>query len=207
MAAAGYPERAAHAATVITGLPADTRRRRRSSTPAPRCATATSSPRGGRVLCVTALGDSTRPAQQRAYESLRQRRTSTARSTARDIGQRAAQALSALDDIDASAFATTCSACRRASSPRWRREGGDAFRSDAWQRQPGGKLDGRRPLAPDRGRRAARARRLQLLAREGPRAAAVGDAHRGPSSPARRSRRWASRWSSIRATRTCRPCT
>ena len=27
---------------------------------------------GGRVLCVTALGDSTRAAQQRAYETLRQ---------------------------------------------------------------------------------------------------------------------------------------
>ena len=43
---------------------------------------------GGRVLCVTALGDSTRVAQQRAYEVLRGISFSGAQYR-RDIGQRA----------------------------------------------------------------------------------------------------------------------
>ena len=46
---------------------------------------------GGRVLCVTALGDSTRLAQQRAYDALRGISFAGAQYR-RDIGQRAISA-------------------------------------------------------------------------------------------------------------------
>ena len=69
MAAAGYPE-APRKGDRITGLPADT-----DEAVVFHAGTALSGDvttvTGGRVLCVTALGDSTRAAQQRAYETLR----------------------------------------------------------------------------------------------------------------------------------------
>ena len=69
MAAAGYPE-APRKGDRITGLPADT-----DEAVVFHAGTALAgdviSVTGGRVLCVTALGDSTRAAQQRAYETLR----------------------------------------------------------------------------------------------------------------------------------------
>ena len=69
MAAAGYPE-APRQGDVITGLPADTDESVVFHAGTALAADVTSVT-GGRVLCVTALGDSTRAAQQRAYETLR----------------------------------------------------------------------------------------------------------------------------------------
>jgi phosphoribosylamine--glycine ligase len=70
MAAAGYPE-APRQGDRITGLPGDT-----DDAVVFHAGTAPTADgpivTGGRVLCVTALGDSTRAAQQRAYETLRQ---------------------------------------------------------------------------------------------------------------------------------------
>ncbi|MEP6505431.1 MAG: phosphoribosylamine--glycine ligase [Betaproteobacteria bacterium] len=69
MAAAGYPE-APRKGDTIVGLPADTDEAvvfHAGTALADDVTTVT----GGRVLCVTALGDSTRAAQQRAYEALR----------------------------------------------------------------------------------------------------------------------------------------
>ena len=69
MAAAGYPE-SPRKGDRITGLPADT-----DEAVVFHAGTAldgdVTTVTGGRVLCVTALGDSTRAAQQRAYETLR----------------------------------------------------------------------------------------------------------------------------------------
>ena len=70
MAAAGYPE-APRKGDRITGLPADSDEAvvfHAGTALAADVTTVT----GGRVLCVTALGDSTRAAQQRAYDTLRQ---------------------------------------------------------------------------------------------------------------------------------------
>jgi phosphoribosylamine--glycine ligase len=69
MAAAGYPE-SPRKGDRISGLPADTDEAvvfHAGTALADDVITVT----GGRVLCVTALGDSTRAAQQRAYETLR----------------------------------------------------------------------------------------------------------------------------------------
>jgi phosphoribosylamine--glycine ligase len=69
MAAAGYPE-TPRKGDRISGLPADTDEAvvfHAGTALADDVTTVT----GGRVLCVTALGDSTRAAQQRAYETLR----------------------------------------------------------------------------------------------------------------------------------------
>jgi phosphoribosylamine--glycine ligase len=70
MAAAGYPD-APRKGDRVTGLPADADEAvvfHAGTALAGDAVTVT----GGRVLCVTALGDSTRAAQQRAYETLRQ---------------------------------------------------------------------------------------------------------------------------------------
>jgi len=75
------------------------------------------------------------------------------------------------------------------------REGGDAFIVDRWQREPGGKLEGDGVSRLVEGG--------ALLERGG-----VGFSHvRGAASPACRSRRSASRSSSIRGIHTCRPRT
>ena len=106
------------------------------------------------MLCVTALGDSTRLAQQRAYEVLRGISLSTARSTAATSGSghtlshahsslpRGGVPWAAQRDDVARASATTSSACRSASSRRWRPRAATPFLRDAWQREPGGKLEG-----------------------------------------------------------------
>jgi phosphoribosylamine--glycine ligase len=69
MAAAGYPE-TPRKGDRITGLPAEVEDAIvfHAGTALQGDATIVT---GGRVLCVTALGDSTRAAQQRAYEALR----------------------------------------------------------------------------------------------------------------------------------------
>ncbi len=69
MAAAGYPE-APRKGDRITGLPADTEEAVVFHAGTALAGDVTSVT-GGRVLCVTALGDSTRAAQQRAYDTLR----------------------------------------------------------------------------------------------------------------------------------------
>jgi phosphoribosylamine--glycine ligase len=69
MAAAGYPE-TPRKGDSITGLPADTDEAMVFHAGTALAGDVTSVT-GGRVLCVTALGDSTRAAQQRAYETLR----------------------------------------------------------------------------------------------------------------------------------------
>ena len=58
-----------------------------------------------------------------------------------------------------------------------------------------------------RGRQAVRARRRRLLARAGHAAAAVGERRAPAARRPRRARRWACRWSCIRAIPTARPCT
>ena len=86
VAAAGYPAEPRRG-DPITGLPAES-----ESVKVFHAGTALRDDKpvtaGGRVLCVTALGDSTRVAQQRAYEVLRGISFSGAQYR-RDIGQRA----------------------------------------------------------------------------------------------------------------------
>jgi phosphoribosylamine---glycine ligase len=96
MAAAGYPA-APRAGDAITGLmpaspagaddsrPADAAKVFHAGTTTRGDAVVTS---GGRVLCVTALGDSTRLAQQQAYDALRGIAFAGAQWRS-DIGQRA----------------------------------------------------------------------------------------------------------------------
>ena len=86
MAAAGYPGEPKRG-ELITGLPADS-----DDVKVFHAGTGLQDGRpvtaGGRVLCVTALGDSTRLAQQRAYEVIRGI-SFTGAQYRRDIGQRA----------------------------------------------------------------------------------------------------------------------
>jgi phosphoribosylamine--glycine ligase len=86
MAAAGYPE-APRKGDRITGLPVDS-----DDAVVFHAGTAlngdVTSVTGGRVLCVTALGDSTRAAQQRAYDTLRSIHFDGAQHRT-DIGHRA----------------------------------------------------------------------------------------------------------------------
>jgi phosphoribosylamine--glycine ligase len=86
MAAAGYPAEPRRG-DVITGLPASREDVKvfHAGTELKDGETATA---GGRVLCVTALGDSTRVAQQHAYEAVRAISFAGAQYR-RDIGQRA----------------------------------------------------------------------------------------------------------------------
>jgi phosphoribosylamine--glycine ligase len=70
MAAAGYPQ-APRKGDVISGLPAPTEDARVFHAGTERAGDGTVLTNGGRVLCVTALGDSARTAQQRAYEALK----------------------------------------------------------------------------------------------------------------------------------------
>jgi phosphoribosylamine--glycine ligase len=86
MAAAGYPE-APRKGDRITGIPAEADDAivfHAGTTLAADALTTT----GGRVLCVTALGDSTRAAQQRAYDTLRHIHFDGAQHRT-DIGHRA----------------------------------------------------------------------------------------------------------------------
>lgn len=87
MAAAGYPE-SPRAGDAITGLPAPQADCRvfHAGTALSGDAVVTS---GGRVLCVTALGDNIRAAQRRAYEAVECIRFAGAQFR-RDIGHRAA---------------------------------------------------------------------------------------------------------------------
>jgi phosphoribosylamine--glycine ligase len=92
MAAAGYPA-APRAGDAIQGLPApgawpDAQVFHAGTTPGPDGVPRTS---GGRVLCVTALGDSVRLAQQHAYEALASIRFDGAQWRT-DIGHRAVKA-------------------------------------------------------------------------------------------------------------------
>ena len=86
MAAAGYPGEPKRG-ELITGLPAES-----DDVKVFHAGTELQDGRpvtaGGRVLCVTALGDSTRLAQQRAYEVIRGISFAGAQYR-RDIGQRA----------------------------------------------------------------------------------------------------------------------
>src|SRR6185295_1640163 len=86
MAAAGYPAEPRRG-DLITGLPAPAEDVKvfHAGTELKDGSAVTA---GGRVLCVTALGDSTRVAQQHAYEALRAISFSGAQYR-RDIGQRA----------------------------------------------------------------------------------------------------------------------
>jgi phosphoribosylamine--glycine ligase len=87
MAAGGYPE-SPRAGDAITGLPAPQADCRvfHAGTALSGDAVVTS---GGRVLCVTALGDNIRAAQGRAYEAVERIRFAGAQFR-RDIGHRAA---------------------------------------------------------------------------------------------------------------------
>jgi phosphoribosylamine--glycine ligase len=67
LAAAGYPANP-RKGDAISGLPGRRPTTPWSSMPAPPWDTARHRTSGGRVLCVTALGDSVKLAQQRAYE-------------------------------------------------------------------------------------------------------------------------------------------
>ena len=140
MAAHGYPLHAAQgrchhrpagpATEDAEGVP-----RRHRAAQAASCVTS-----GGRVLCVTALGESVKTAQQRAYEALARHPHSTARSTAPTSAT-----VRSSDDGQLSTArlcATTCSACSSASSSAFEAEDGKAFLSDGWTREPGGALEG-----------------------------------------------------------------
>ena len=164
----------------ITGLPQRRARTATSSTPAPRSPTASSSPSGGRVLCVTALGDSVKMAQRRAYEAVaaiqfdgmqyrrdighpRVASAPRARADSRPLWSNAAHERrrgQGLSHRPAGRASSRRSSARRQAVPPRR-----------WQRPEGGGGD----VARHRGGRALRARRRQLLARHGRAAAAVGD--------------------------------
>ena len=89
MAAAGYPERP-QAGDPVTGLPPDTEDLHvfHAGTAERDGSVLTA---GGRVLCVTALGDTVRVAQRRAYEAALQIRFNGSQMR-RDIGHRAVEA-------------------------------------------------------------------------------------------------------------------
>ena len=87
MAAAGYPQ-APRKGDVITGLPGSSDEGHVFHAGTERAADGTLRTSGGRVLCVTALGDSVRTAQQRAYELLNPISFDGAQWR-RDIGHRA----------------------------------------------------------------------------------------------------------------------
>ncbi len=90
MAAAGYPQ-APRKGDAISGLPAPTEDSRVFHAGTQRLADGALVTNGGRVLCVTALGDSARTAQQRAYETLKPISFAGAQWR-RDIGHRAIKA-------------------------------------------------------------------------------------------------------------------
>ena len=87
MAAAGYPQ-SPRQGDAISGLPADSADAMVFHAGTRRDADGTPLTAGGRVLCVTALGDSVKIAQQHAYEALRGIRFDGAQYR-RDIGHRA----------------------------------------------------------------------------------------------------------------------
>ena len=87
MAAAGYPQ-APRKGDVITGLPGPIEDGHVFHAGTERAADGSVHTSGGRVLCVTALGDSVRTAQQRAYEMLNPISFDGAQWR-RDIGHRA----------------------------------------------------------------------------------------------------------------------
>jgi phosphoribosylamine--glycine ligase len=87
MAAAGYPQ-APRKGDVVTGLPGSSDEGHVFHAGTERAADGTLRTSGGRVLCVTALGDSVRTAQQRAYELLNPISFDGAQWR-RDIGHRA----------------------------------------------------------------------------------------------------------------------
>ena len=87
MASAGYPQ-APRKGDVITGLPGPSDEGHVFHAGTERAADGTLRTSGGRVLCVTALGDSVRTAQQRAYELLNPISFDGAQWR-RDIGHRA----------------------------------------------------------------------------------------------------------------------
>jgi coproporphyrinogen III oxidase len=205
MAAAGYPA-APRKGDAIAGLPAEAPTTPWSSTPAPRCDDGPLRTSGGRVLCVTALGDSVRLAQQRPTRGCASIRFDGAQWR-NDIGHRAIKA------DPASSTSVRRPPTRRPRHPfrGWRgsilplgcssasstlglqAEDGKTFRRDGWQRPAGGKLegDGLSQLVEEGG----------LLERggcnfshvKGPQPAAVGHPAPRPSWPARRSRPWACR--------------
>ena len=185
---------------------------------------------GGRVLCVTALGDSVRQAQRAAYA--RHRRDPFRRHAVpqrhRPSRPRPAQGLSARRCAGAAARNARRPGDNRAFAPI------DRPRMDitaprqffltlqgrivaALEALDGGAVPARRLGRGPKGGggisrliedgRLLRARRRQLLARDGRQAAAVGNGAPAGDSPAARGRRWACRWCCIRATPTCRPCT
>jgi phosphoribosylamine--glycine ligase len=90
MAAGGYPQ-APRKGDAITGLPAATEDTQVFHAGTTGQADGTLVTNGGRVLCVTALGDPVRVAQQRAYEALKSIRFAGAQWRS-DIGHRAIKA-------------------------------------------------------------------------------------------------------------------
>jgi len=90
MAAAGYPQ-APRRGDVISGLPPPTEDSRVFHAGTERGADGTLRAGGGRVLCVTVLGDTARAAQQRAYEVLKPINFAGAQWR-HDIGHRAIKA-------------------------------------------------------------------------------------------------------------------
>ncbi len=87
VAAAGYPD-APRKGDVIMNLPADTEDCVTFHAGTELCADGTLATSGGRVLCVTALGDSVRAAQRRAYEAVAQVKFAGSQYRT-DIGHRA----------------------------------------------------------------------------------------------------------------------
>ena len=88
-----------------------------------------------------------------------------------------------------------------------RAEDGLPFRRDEWTRPPGGKLEGDGlTQVLEEGKLLERGG-CNFSHVQGRGAAGFGHPAPRASSPARLSRRWASRWSCTRATPTCRRCT
>jgi hypothetical protein len=130
---------------------------------------------GGRVLCVTVLGDSVKQAQQRAYELLKAIRFDGMQYR-KDIGwhHQARSSAEPLPTMSTQAVRDYLLGLQERIISAMEREGGQPFRTDGWVRDPARAPAGRRAVASDRRRRPARARRLQFLACARPQAATFG---------------------------------
>ena len=160
---------------------------------------------GGRVLCVTALADSVKQAQQRAYDVARGIHFDGAQYR-RDIGHRAIKTpMSPPHDHDSTVGVRGyAAACGRASSPRIGGLDGRPFRAgrSLAQARPATSAGaaGRDGITLHHGgRRGVERAGRWFLARRGLSLPPSATQHR-PELAGRRSRPWACRWCSIRAT-------
>ncbi len=165
---------------------------------------------GGRVLCVTALGEKVKFAQQRAYEALARHplrrcavphRHRPSRHQTLNKGQTVTQA------FDSAPVRDYLLGLQKHIVESFEAEDGTSFISDGWTREVGAPLEGDGLSRLVEGGKVFERAGCNFSHVRGPRDAAVG--HAAPPRTGRRaaSRRWACRWCCTRATRMCPPCT